>query len=39
MLKVLRDLTKKLAARYQRKQLAKVRHQRFLNIIEQTKDI
>ena len=39
MLKVLRDLTKKLAARYQRKQPAQATQKRFLNIIEQTKDI
>jgi len=36
---MLRVLIKKLVARYQRKQLAKKRHQNWLNILEQTKDI
>lgn len=39
MFRVLRNLTKKLVNAYQAKQLAKLRHQKFLTILEQTREI
>ena len=39
MIRFLRTLTKKLVADHQAKQLAKVRYQKFLNILEQTREV